>query len=76
MLDDSPTSLAALLGGEDTPAKLEPTPGDMPAGMIDAARDFRDAMDAGDHHKMAKAMWDAHSIAHCALTGAGDTDEE
>jgi hypothetical protein len=76
MIDDSPTSLDSLLRGSDRPAQLEPTPGDMPAGMIDAARDFKDAMDAGDHHAMAKAWWDGHSIAHAALTGVDYDDEE
>ena len=76
MIDDSPDSLDSLMRGGSRPAQLEPTPGDMPAGMIDAARDFQDAMNAGDHHAMAKAWWDGHSIAHAALTGAGDIDDD
>ena len=77
-LDDSPESLDAMLRGAPGQANevQAANTDDMPDGIYDSMRDFADAHASGDHQGMAHAFWNAHSIAHAALTSDDDGEDD
>ena len=68
-LDDSPESLDAMLRGASMPGQAVSDDEDpMPDGMVEGAVSAIDAHNANDPHRLAKAIWNMHGIAHRALT--------